>query len=67
MGRVDAFWVWSGSPDTVAAGPGAGGHQALLPCGRSQGIGVSTAARSSTTHYPQKITIEKEFGNIKKT
>jgi len=30
VGLVDAFWVQSGSPNTVAAGPEPGGRQALL-------------------------------------
>ena len=31
LGWVFAFWVHSSSTNTVAAGPGSGGHQALLP------------------------------------
>ena len=34
----------SSSPNMVAAGPEPGGHQALLPCGRSQVTGVPIAA-----------------------
>jgi len=40
---VGAFWVHSSSPNAVAAGPGPGGHQALLPCGRSQETKVPIA------------------------
>ena len=44
---IFAFWGYSSSLNTVAAGPEPGGHQALLPCGGSQETGVPIAASLS--------------------